>query len=298
MLVCGVVAWVTGIRTLGYDYDEVSRTHSTWLASQGFRPYRDFPDCHPPYFGILAAVLQIGSGDPCALLRRLRIFSAAGNVLFLGALAVLGASSTGSGRLWGLLGVVLVASHPAVLEFLAEFRIDGWGYALMAWSIYRYRRLSPGPYRDFEFGLATGVASLWLCPKLALLPPLLVVSERLVGWRSIRDAILGGLAYLAGTVAATALFGLYLTAQGIGWDRAFDLFVRYNAISNANLGARSGLLRTIRNGGVLSWGIFAAVIARAAHHLRRRSRPDPFEVAVAAWLAIQPLLVNYPHKQY
>ena len=285
ILVSGIATWVTGILTIGYDYDEVFRAHSTWLASQGLRPYSDFLDHHPPYFGILAAVLQAGSVEPSALLQRLRIFSAAGNALFLAALAVLGTASTGSGRLWGLLGVLLVAFHPAILVFLAEFRIDGWGYALMAWSIYRYRRPSLGAYRDLEFGLATTVASLWLCPKLALLPPMLVASERLVGWRSIRDAVFGGLAYLAGVLAATTLFGLYLTALGIGWDRAFDLLVRYHAISNGNAGTHFGLLRAILDRGILFWLILAAVIARAVHHLRGRTRPDPYEMAVAAWLA-------------
>jgi len=77
----------------------VARTHSIWLSSQGLRPYRDFLEIHPPYFAILAPVLRLPAGDPGAWLLWLRVSGAVGNLLFLGGLAVLGASSLGSGRL-------------------------------------------------------------------------------------------------------------------------------------------------------------------------------------------------------
>ena len=41
------------------------------------------------------------------------------------------------------------------------------------------------------------------------------------------------------------LFALYLTWQGIDFDQTFQLLVRYNAISNVNLGIHLGLLQSI-----------------------------------------------------
>ncbi len=294
----GFGAWAVGIWTLGYDYDEVMRTHSIWLAAQGLCPYRDFLDCHPPYFALLAPIARRCARDPCALLLSLRIASAAANILFLGGLAALGASSVASGRLWAVLGLVLVAFHPAVLEFLAEFRIDGWAYALTAWSLYRFRRLPRGIYRDFELGVLTGIASLFLCPKLALLPPLVILSEQVVNWQSARSAACAGLSYAAGGGVAAGLFALFLKWQGIDFDRAFQMVVRYNAISNSNLGFRFGLLQNILHIKVLFGMILAGLLAWAARHFRHGSRPDADLVALAAWLVIQTLFVSYPYKQY
>jgi hypothetical protein len=274
------------------------RTHSIWLATQGLCPYRDFLDCHPPYFALLAPIARRCAGDPCALLWSLRISSAASNILFLGGLAALGASLVASARRWALLGLALVAFHPAVLEFLAEFRIDGWAYALTVWSIYRFRRLPHGISRDFELGVLTGIASLFFCPKLALLPPLMILSEQVVNGQSARSAARAGLSYAAGVGVAAGLFALFLSWQGITFDRAFQMVVRYNAISNANLGFRYGLLQNILHIKALFATILAGWMAWAAHHVRQGSRPDAFLVALAAWLVIQALVVSYPYKQY
>src|SRR5271157_5421938 len=46
----------------------------------------------------------------------------------------------GGSRLIAVLRTALVAFHTAVLEFLGEFRIDGWGYAIATWSIVWYLR--------------------------------------------------------------------------------------------------------------------------------------------------------------
>jgi hypothetical protein len=228
----------------------------------------------------------------------LRILGAVGNILFLGGLAALGTSSGASGRLLGVFGLVLVACHPAVLPFLAEFRIDGWGYALIVWSIVRFRRLPRGEYRNFEFGLLTGVASLLFCPKLALLPPLIVLSAPLIGWASVRGCLRSVAAYLLGTSVAAGLFAAYLAWNGIDLDRAFEVLVRYNAISNANLGLRHGLLQGLLDFPVLSSAVLVGVVVWVVDLYRRRSRPDPYKAALAVWLAMQPFLVAYPYKQY
>ncbi len=294
----GIAAWGVGICTLGYDYDEVMRAHSIWLAAQGLRPYRDFLDCHPPYFVLLTPFVRSHADDPGALLWSLRLLSAAGNLLFLGGLLALGAASVASRRRFALLGITVVAFHPAVLEFLVEFRIDGWGYALAVWSIYRFRQLPRGAYRGFELGVLTGIASLLICPKLALLPPLIIVFEQLFAWEPIRIGVRACIAYLAGLGVAAGLFALYLMWHGIDFDRTFQILVRYNAVSNANLDIRPSLLENIVHMRVLFWATLAGVGSWAVDHVRHRSRPQAYEVALAVWLVAQPLLVSYPSKQY
>ncbi len=300
MIACGLLAWAAGLCWLGYDHDEVMRAHSIWLTAQGLSPYRDFLDCHPPYFAILAPILRGNPVDACATLWMLRLQSAAGNLLFLGGLAALGASSVTSGRLWGLLGLAAVALHPTILVFLVEFRIDGWGYALATWSIYRFRRRRPRVYREFELGLLTGTSTLLLCPKLALLAPLIIVFDQFVSWKSVQSCVRAGAAYLAGAGVACGLFALYLAWQGIDFDRTYKMVVRYNAIHNANAGYRFRLLHSIVNNKSLFWVILAGVISWAVSRFRQGSgsRADAYLPALAVWLGIQAFLVAYPFKQY
>ena len=217
-IACGLVAWAAGLGSLGYDYDEVMRAHSIWLTAQGLHPYRDFLDCHPPYFAILAPVFRGNSVDPCTALWILRLVSAAGNLLFLGGLAALAALSVTSGRprLWGFLGLAAVAFHPTILPFLVEFRIDGWAYALTTWSIYRFRLRRARAFREFELALVTGSSSLLLCPKLALLSPLILVVDQLVLSKSVQDRLRAVATYLAGAGVAC---GLYCALPGLAGDR-------------------------------------------------------------------------------
>jgi len=295
-ITCGLATWTVGIDTLAYDYDEVMRAHSIWLTAQGLRPYRDFLDCHPPYFALLTPLARTDA-DPAAFLRSLRVSSAIGNLVFLAGLAALGMLSVPSARHWAVLGLAIVAFHPAILEFLVEFRIDGWGYAIATWSIYRFRRSSGGIYRCFELGVFPGIASFLLCPKLALLPALIIVAEQVVNWESGRRAARAVAAYIAGVAVAGAMFALYLAWQGINIDRTFELLVRYHAVSNANSGVRT-LWQTIAVGGLLAWLIFAGALTWSFVHIRTRSRPEAYELGLGAWLVIQALIVAYPYKQY
>ncbi|GAC1473957.1 MAG: hypothetical protein NVSMB9_23470 [Isosphaeraceae bacterium] len=295
-IVVGLAAWGVGLRTSGYDYDEVLHAHSVWLASRGLRPYHDFLECHPPYFALLIPVVRMCS-DPSQMLPALRWAGALGGLLFLGGLGALGMSLVATGKRWALLGLAVVAFQPAVLQFLIEFRIDGWGYALAVWSLYRFRRRSRGVYRFVELGVANGIATL-LCPKLALLTPLFVLLESLETRESWHDVLRWGLSYLAGLGIAGVLIAVFLTAQGIGPGRTYDLVVRYNAIHNANSGLGHGLWRALGENRGLTLLIFAGVAGWTLEHLQGRSRPRPFEIALALWLAAQAFLVTYPYKQY
>ncbi|SIO16482.1 hypothetical protein SAMN05444166_2782 [Singulisphaera sp. GP187] len=296
-IACGLGAWAVGLRMLGYDYDEVTRAHSAWLASQGLRPYNDFFECHPPYFALLGPLVR--GLAPVDILQTLRGVAAVGNLLFLGGLAALGASLVGTGRRWAWLGLAVVAFHPAVLQYLVEFRIDGWGYALAAWSLYRHRRLAPDrSYRDFEVGILTGIATLLFCPKLTILPALVVAFGQTGSLRTPRRVFRSILAYSAGVGVAVGLFVLFLTSQGIDFGRMFELLVRYHAVSGSNASFHLGLAQGILQQKALAWLTLAGVIAWAIDRLRRKAWPGAYETALFAWLSAQAILVAYPYKQY
>ena len=289
-----LAAWGLGLRTCGYDYDEVVRAHSVWLASRGLRPYNDFFEVHPPYFALLVPVIQ-GRENP---LFALRVFATVGNLLFLGGLGVLASTLVEHGRRWAWLGLALVASEPDVLNDLVEFRIDGWGYALAAWGLVRYQRCMPGLRRNAELGVITGLATLLFCPKLTILPALVVLAAQVRGWTSLRRAVQAGLAYLVGVGLAAGLFLGWVVWQGIEPGRLFQLLVRYHAVSGANASFHLGLLQAIRDHhtllGVTGTGVAAWIIARVV----RRSGPGGYELGLLVWLGAQAALVAYPYKQY
>lgn len=296
-IACGLVAWASGIRTLRYDYDEVQRAHSAWLASRGLRPYDDFFEVHPPYFALLTPMVR-GRAGAVEILQALRGFAAAGNLIWLAGLGFLGASLVEQGRRWAWLGLAAVAFDPAILEFLVEFRIDGWGYALAAWAFYRHRRLADRPYRAFELGAVTGVATLFFCPKLTILPGLVVALGMLRQWRSPRRAAQEAAAYAGGVGVAAGLFASFLAWQGIDFGRMTQLLVRYHAVSIPNAGFGHGLARAILGQPKLASIVLAGLVAWAVDRARRRAWPGAYESAVLTWLAAQAFAVAYPYKQY
>jgi hypothetical protein len=296
VVIAGVSAWGLEIAHCGYDYDEVQRAHSIWMTSQGLLPYQDFFECHPPYFAFLAPLVQ-GYTDPVALLLALRLVAALGNLLFLAGLATVAAISSGSGRFVAILGTVLVAFHPAVLAFLEEFRIDGWGYALASWSIVWFLR-SRWAWRHMGFGIGTGIATLFFCPKLALLPPMILVVEQIRAQASSKGALLAFAKYTIGVGVAGGLFWCWLAANGISLNLAFACLVNYNSLSNIHSAFSHGLLREIVKLPTLSLPILAAFVIWMIHCIRVRSVPGAYPAALVLWLAAQTALVSYPYKQY
>jgi hypothetical protein len=127
---------------------------------------------------------------------------------------------------------------------------------------------------------------------------LIVFFEHLLASESVGYRLRCGFAYIAGLGVAAGLFAAYLIWHGIDLNRTFEIVVRYNAISNANLGIRNGLFHNIVGNQFLFWGIVAGAVVWAVHHFSRQIRPDAYDVAVTVWLVMQPLLVSYPYKQY
>ncbi len=295
----GFAAWGVGIVTRGHDYDEVLRAHSIWLTTQGLRPYSDFFEVHPPYFILLSPVVRAFS-DPVHALIALRVVTAIGNLVFLGGLVALGARSlpAGAGRRWAWLGVATVVFNPFILDYLVEFRVDGWGYAAIVWSTFLYVQRGSWGNRNIEFGVLTGLASALLAPKMVLLPPMIVLVDLLTKSRTWRGFFREGLAYAAGVGLAAGLFVVYLLANRIGIERLLLLLVRYHAVSNAHASFRYGLLGQVLSLRPLLSLVLAGLMAWAIGCLHRRVLTGPFEPALALWLAAQTLLVSYPYKQY
>ena len=295
VVIAGGTAWGMVIAHRGYDYDEIQRAHSIWLTSQGLLPYQDFFECHPPYFALLSPFVR-GDTDPVALLVTLRLVAAFGNLLFLAGLATVAAISSGSGRSIAVLGTALVAFHPAVLIFLGEFRINGVGYALASWSIVWFLR-SRQTWRHVGFGIGTGIATLFFCPKLALLPPMIFIFGLVKAQASAKDSLLAFVKYAVGVGIAGGLFWCWLAANRINPNLAFACVVNYNSLSNFHSAFGHGLLREIVRLPALSLPILAALVAWTIHCIRVQSVLATYP-AVALWLAAQAALVSYPYKQY
>jgi len=262
----------------------------------GLRPYTDLFEVHPPYFVLLTPILEHWT-DPCDALRALRIFAALGNLAFLGGLVALGRTVAPRCGRWAGLGVAFVAFHPKVLDFLVEFRIDGWGYAPAAWGLVGFLRRPGMRGRFATFGILSGIATL-LCPKLALLPPLVVGFEILRECRSWREALRMGSAYALGLGIAALVFASYLAANGIALDRTYLLLFRYHTLSNAHSSYRHGLLRQLVGTPLLLVPIALGALAWAIDAVKRRSLAGAYPPALGLWLVIQAWLVAYPYKQY
>ena len=299
MIGAGIAAWMVGIFTRGYDYDEVLRAHSIWLTTQGLRPYSDFFEVHPPYFVLLTPLLR-AFPDPVDTLRALRLSAALGHLAFLGGLITLAIRSLprDTERRWAWLGVAVVAFNPYLLDFLVEFRVDGWGHAFIVGSILLYVGQPAGMTRSFTFGVLTGMTSALLSPKMVLLPPLIVLMDGILKFSSRRGFFRAGAAYGLGVAVAAILFLSYLAANGISLERIILLLGRYHAVSNRHAGFRYGLLGQIvalrpqlllSVAGLASWSV---------GRLRSGKWTSPYEPAVALWLVSQMLLVTYPYKQY
>ncbi len=296
LIACGLAAWTMGLVSRAFDYDEGLRAHSAWLSTRGLRPYDDFFECHPPYFALLAPVYRVFP-DPYDALRALRWLGTIGNLLFLAGLATLGATIPG-GRRWAWLGLAAVACEPAIVDYLLEFRVDGWGYAVATWGIVRFRRSRRGISRDLELGVVAGIATLLFCPKLAFLPPLVVLFDHLGASETAWAKLRAGLAYAAGSGVAAGLFLLYLTWHGIDPRRMTLLLGRFNATVNESTGFHHGLYLSLLANPALKWSFLAGVAGLVVSRLRSRSWPNPHEGALACWLVLQASVVNSPFKQY
>lgn len=295
VLATGIAAWCVRLANQTLDYDEVQRAHSIWMTSEGLTPYQDFLECHPPYFVLLSPLVTKPS-SPESLLITLRIVAMLGNLLFIAGVGVASVAVAGLDRRVAWFCTSIVAFHPSVLQYLSEFRIDGWGYAVVVWSGIRLSR-SEGRWRHAEFGLTTGLATLLLSPKLTVLAPAMALFEaaRVDG---VLKRIRAFGSYGAGVLASVLLFWGFLLVGGIPIGRTYEFLIRYHVLANSHSGFGYGLFRMVADVPILSIPIVLGVLTYGWKQYRSKAIPDSFSGSVAIWLIVSVALVSYPYKQY
>lgn len=296
----GAIAWTYGILRRYFDYDELEHLYAIWRIHSGDRPFTDFFEGHPP-FAWYALAPALGAFNLISFpLFPLRFLTAAGHVVLLVALGKNVALSFS--RLerpvalsWTafVIGVLMFAGHLSVLWYLLEFRLDAWPNALMFLAVHRYRRRIDRPFPG-ALRLAFVCGLTLLCsPKLALFFALFCLcSLAAEGERRARAA---GLA--VGSVGAAAAGGLMLLVAGVSPRLVYQLCVTYHAMLAARGGFGHGLAVAI---GAQAPLLMAAVASLAGWLLvvGRRLRAFPFELAVVAFLVIQPAFVAFGFPQY
>jgi hypothetical protein len=296
-LLVAVNCWIAGILNCAYEYDEVARAHWVWLSHQGLRPYHDFFENHPPYQFLLLPVAG-WLGDAGDQLTAYRVISGLSIPFLLAGLVANAIVSQGHGlRCHSLWGIAVVSSHPYMMRFLVEFRMDNWAYCIIVWSIYWWRRSVSAFSNNLVLGFCTSIAVFWLCPKLVLLPPILILAAQVTrNWHWGRMLRQSG-AYLIGVLAALLLFLLFLWCWRLDPQRVFDLVVRYNWDAN-KFTSESGVLPAIRGVRPLfNWVVIAAGCLTVLT-LWNWGKFDPFYVALISFLVLHAMLVRYPYKQF
>lgn len=297
IVVFGLIALVTGIFYCRYDYDEIERSHSIWMVSQGLRPYHDFFENHPPFYWYLIAPVASLFGESVHILTFYRIFSAIGTLLFLGAIWGNAVITCPSYKYFASFGLALVAFAPAMLVFFVEFRFDGWNYALLLWSIYWFRKSEPKPMRYWQFGFASAIC-VFLSPKLVLLPPLIASGEIVFFWQNLRSLLMKIFHYSLGIIVAMILLVLFFLATNLDIQLFFTSVIRYHYFSKLKTNFHYGLLKNIIANAWLAILIGSGVLTWLVVHVRRKAYPNYFEIALFVMLLVQTLLIAFPYKQY
>jgi hypothetical protein len=304
----GLFAWSTGILHESFDHDEFEHSHVAWLIAHGRRPFYDFFECHPPFAWYPLALLLRLSGDRYGMLFVFRFLTALGHVAFFVALAgnvslsvnrlqIKRTSAVNLARTF-VLGLAVIAGHPAILRYLIEFRLDAWQNALLLFAIYRHRSSARGPLRSSaELGFFATVA-IACSPKLLIFGAAFVVFDLLRQDAPSADPRVRRIAGLAvGVTAAVGCLLVFLFAFRLDPRVVFRLSLTYHAQLNQHGGFGHGLARSLWGQRVLLAIVVAAAVACIAQ-LRARLLSHPFESATIVFLGAQLLFVGIPNKQY
>ncbi|HVV49196.1 MAG TPA: hypothetical protein VHO06_06040 [Polyangia bacterium] len=300
LIAAGLAAWTCGIRHRYFDYDELEHLYALWRVHAGDRPFVDFFEGHPPFLWYLLAP-GLPAYDLFSFpLFPLRVLTAAGHLVFLLALGRNVALSfarlarpVSFPRAAFIVGTLVLAGNPSVIWYLVEFRLDAWPNALLLLAIDRYRRTAAPPLRA-AFALAfVGTLTLLCTPKLALLLVLFCLCSLAAGDARGRRA--AGLA--AGTLAALLAGALFLRAAGLDLRLVYALCVRYHRLLGARGGFGHGMAAAILGQPPLV-AFAAAALAGWLLVARRRLAAQPFELSVALFLVVQPIVVPFGFPQY
>jgi hypothetical protein len=296
----GAVALLGAIMTRGFDYDELEHAHAAWLVRNGVEPFNEFFECHPPFIWYPLSLFFWFFGDSYNLLFVFRLIAAIGQVAFMVALFKNVALSlrelptpAGLPVRVGAIAAAFVALHPAVFEYLLEFRIDSWPNAVLAIAIYRYRlRRSDALRASIELA-ALSIAAVLCSPKLIVFATLFAFASLLVDDR--RLVRLGGM--VAGGAAALGLGAGLLLIAGLEPIGVYRLSLEYHHVLNTKGGFGRGLYEMVNAQPVMRNVLIASVVAWLIV-VRRRIHRAAFEIAVLVFLAAQLKLVSFGYKQY
>jgi len=288
--------WIFGFP---FDYDEAEHAHAIWLVSQGFTPFIDFFECHTPYFWYLLAPLSTLMPESAGALFGYRFLALIGNFLFLILLfRHIRKSIPHFPTTLSILTIAVVVIHPLMIKFLVQFRMDGWGYAILFGALYMVRdkpRKLFWPH--FWFGFLSAL-SVYLTPKFALLPVLWCLSyipkrkKDCDGFGTLVLSIVMGV----GASSLLMLGGLALV--GINLRQAYDFVITYHVFFNQISSEKAGLLFSLMKfhilfilvcGGIGSWGW---LLFKKKIEFRR------FDVVMGLFLLFQVLMANVGYPQY
>jgi len=300
VIAIGAMGVVWGILHRSFDYDELEHFHAAWLVRRGLKPFYDFFECHPPFFWYPMSVLFRIFGDSYNLLFVFRFVSALGQIAFLVGVAKNVALSLRNlptpvplpARAAGL-AIAFVVLHPAVAEYLFEFRIDSWPNAILMIAIYRYRRRSQGAFRSSVELAALSMAAVLCSPKLIIFAGVFSVASVITDDR--RLVRVGGM--LAGGAGMLALGAGLLRLAGLNPIHVYRLSLFFHHTLNTKGGFDHGLAEVVWGHTIARNILIASVIAWPLVAWRRLHRAS-FEIAVLVFLALQLRLVSFPYKQY
>ena len=295
-----LIAWICGILHRYFDYDELEHFYAGWRIAEGERPFYDFFEAHPPFLWYPLGLALRAFHPRSFPLFALRVVSGFGHFALLLALAK--NVSLSFKRLpqptalrWRTFAIatLIVAGDISVTWYLLEFRIDAWPNALLFWAVYRYRaRAGPSLGAAFELAVLSTLAVL-CAPKLALFLVLFALFDLMVGERRwLRVAGLGG-----GALVATLAAVLFLLAVGLRPVVVYRLCITYHVLLGTRGGFGHGLARSI----LAQPDLLAILVACLAGWLlvaRTRLSASTFELAIVAFLALQPAIVSFGYPQY
>lgn len=296
----GAVALVYGILHRSFDYDELEHFHAAWLVRRGAKPFYDFFECHPPFFWYPMSLFFRVFGDSYNLLYVFRFIAALGQIAFLVGVVKNVALSLRNlptpvvlpARV-GALAIGFVVLHPAIFEYLLEFRIDSWPNAILVIAIYRYRSSTKDALRASIELAALSMAAVLCSPKLMVLAALFTVLSLIADdQRLVRAA-----GMLAGGAGVLALAAGLLRLAGLHPIHVYRLSLFFHQMLNTKGGFDHGLAEIIWGHSLARNVLLASVIAWPLVTWRRFHRAS-FEIAVLGFLALQLRLVSFPYKQY
>ncbi|HEY7371571.1 MAG TPA: hypothetical protein VIF57_05280, partial [Polyangia bacterium] len=193
----------------------------------------------------------------------------------------------------GALAVAVIASHPAIIDYLVEFRLDSWPNALLMIAIYRYRSRRWGPLRSSIELAALSMAAILCSPKLVLFVGMFGALSIVMDDQRPKRVV----GMLAGGLGMLALGAGFLLAAGHNPVDVYRLALRYHRVLNDKGGFGHGVYEIVLALKILRNVVIASIVAWPLVGWRRIHR-SAFEIAVLLFLILQLKMVGFGYKQY